>query len=429
MATILDKLPINTSSNAGRPPRLFGERVPVKEVQRRILKAINEKNLFSAPKIGKEIGLGERQTRRYIDEMMDEGKLERGATGRIVKTVQQERADFDLKLLDDDFNKIKCIAEFIKTKQKVREHTLSGYLSALKQIFKTMKTNPATVLVSHEFAQQFFLNFETQYLKNNPTKTEVGQNLRVAYRRFLDDVGHLSYGHGTAKKYGFGSHHASFQKYKGVLIPKLSCDKISQMMLDDKEFLLYTWFNCGIMTGPRSSAMSTMIWERINLYQDRFILEQHETKDDSANDIHLGVSGEWKTKTPPQKLLKILLDYKENYAPKNSRFIWFEDRGSDKGNRIQAEIIQGVVIPKIFSYIEKIKDDLTPRSWEYAQMEAGHMLRHTCAQLLKNKGLSNEQIAKQIGWKSATTVEWYVDVPESEVEKSRVALNEIFEDD
>lgn len=425
MALISEQIP--KSNGAGRKIRSFGHVISDETRKQDILNAVKKcEGKPSHAKIGKMIGLGERQTGRWIDQLVLDGKLEKDVTGRLLVTLQQEKAEFDLKLLDDDFNSISEIAKFIELKKdEVSKGTLSNYLVNLKKIFKLMKTHPRVPLSSYEASQEFFKNFRSEYLKIHPEKNMVSQGYRTAYRRFVDDVGHISYGHGSAKKYGFGSEHDSFKKYAGTIIPKDTCDKISKKMLEDKEFLLYYWFNTGIMTGPRSSGMETMTWERINLYQDSFRLEQHEPKVKKNNDIHLGVNGGWVEKYPPLKLLELLQEYKLNHAPKNSRFVWFADKGNDKDNRTEAKRIRTIVIPKLKIYISEFSDDLSPLTKEFLQNHAGHLLRHTFAQTLKNAGLSDEKIAQMGGW-DTQTVSWYCSLPESEKQQGQNVLTGIW---
>ena len=415
------------SNGAGRKIRSFGKTISKETRKEEILNAVKKcEGKPSHSKIGKIIGLGARQTGRWIEELVCDGKLEKDTTGRLIVTIQQEKADFDLRLLKDDFNNIPEIAKFIKLKQDdITNSTLKNYLGTLKKIFILMKTHPRVPLSSYDSAQEFFKNFKSEYLKEHPEKTNVAGNYRCAYRRLLDDVGHISYGHGSAKKFGFGSEHDTFKKYAGTIIPKLTCDKISARMLEDKEYLAYYWFNVGIMTGPRSSGMETMVWERINLHKDNFRLEQHEPKVKKNNDIHLGVNGGWVEKLPPLKLLEILLYYKENHVPKNSRFVWFADKGSDKSNRKEARRIRDDTIPKLREYISEFADDLTPLTREFLQNHAGHLLRHTFAQTLKNAGLSDEKIAQMGGW-DPQTVSWYCSVPESEKQQGQDVLSGIW---
>ena len=83
-----------------------------------------------------------------------------------------------------------------------------------------------------------------------------------------------------------------------------------------------------------------MSWEYIYFDEtnddgtESFRLEQHETKDPRGQ-WFLEENGEWKTKYPPLDLKRILLDWKSR-SP-NSRFLWFEDNGSDILNRKSAE--------------------------------------------------------------------------------------------
>ena len=421
-----------TKSNAGRKIRLHGNPVTQKELHEYVLNLIKNEGITGTKKLSEKIGKKERQTKRIIDEMAFLNLVETDPiTGRLVKTAIQERTEFDLKLLEskDKFRQLPEIKKFIQkaTQRGVKKGTLQQYLSSLKIIFSTMKTNPASVIVSRTSAEEFFANYAVEARKLYPQYKDAPQAHRTSYRIFLDSVANISYGHGMAKGVGFGSHHANFQKYAGVHIPIDVCNDLMQMMLDDNELMVYTWFCTNIMTAGRSGAVALMTWDKINLFENDFRLDQFETKDDTAGHIFLGLFGEWKHKYPPIELYHILLKWK-NANPKFSRFIWFEDAGNDISNRHLARQVRNFIIPKLKEYLHRVEDRLDELTKEYVFKagKGGHLNRHTFAQLMKNKGASDDEIAFAGGWKSKQTIAWYSTISEDEKAKSRKIVGDIF---
>lgn len=285
------------SNGAGRKIRLHGRVVSEDELYKYVLNLIKNENVTGTKALSERIGKKERQTKRILDQMAFLKLIEQDPqTGRLVKTAKQEKVEFDARLFEKDFNKIPEIKLFIEKNQRIKPVTLGCYLSHLKKIFTTMKTNPASVLVSKNSAEEFFINYEQECRTLYPKKKDAPQGQRVAYRQFIADVGGFVYAHGGAKEFGFGSHHENFQKYAGCHIPLDVCADLQKMMLADKEFLIYTWFSVGIMTGARTGGIASMVWDKVNLFENDFRLDQFETKDNRAGHLHLGQFGEWKHK-------------------------------------------------------------------------------------------------------------------------------------
>lgn len=419
------------NNGAGRKIRLHGVVVTENELHDYMLNLIHNEGITGTKALSQRIGKKERQTKRILDQMAFLGKIELDANNRLVKTVKQVDAEFQEKMFTST-SKFKNIPEIKKFNEKaiqrgVKKATLQQYNSSLKIIFKTMKTNPASVIVSKSSAEEFFMNYTVEAKKLYPQYKDAPQSHRTAYRIFLDSVAGISYGHGMAKGVGFGSHHASFQKYAGAHIPLDVCDDLQKMMLADNEIRVYTWFTTGIMTAGRSGAIASMTWDKINLFLDDFRLDQFETKDDSAGHVHLGEFGEWKHKFPPKELYQILLNWKKA-NPQFEKFVWFEDAGNDVSNRSRAKKVRQDVIPKLREYLHKVEDRLDSLTKEYIfkAKKSGHVNRHTFAQLMRNAGASDDEIAFAGGWKSKQTISWYSSVSEEEKQKSKKLIGDIF---
>ena len=161
------------------------------------------------------------------------------------------------------------------------------------------------------------------------------------------------------------------------------------------------------------------------------MLYQHETKDDDAGHMHLGLAGEWKKKTPPMELLNILKEWRDA-NPKKSKFLWIEDKGDDILNRKAITKFRNKVIPNLRKYLEQVRNDLDALTQEYVFVagEVGHVNRHTFAQLLREKGQSSAQIAIAGGWKSAEIVDrWYTAISKKEREETRNVMNTMMDED
>jgi hypothetical protein len=125
----------------------------------------------------------------------------------------------------------------------------------------------------------------------------------------------------------------------------------------------------------------------------------------------LGENGEWKVKYPPLDLKKLLLEWKS--CAVDSRFLWFEDGGSDAQNRKNADRMVRVIVPRLKSYYEQISPKLDSRTREYMMKRPTHLMRHTLAQQMKDAGLTNEEIADSFGWRTSQIVStWYTKTSE-----------------
>ena len=427
----LESPELSKSNGAGKKIRIHGRVVTESEIHEYILNLINNEKIGKINELSKKIGKGVKQTKRYLIQMQFLNLIELDpVTNRLIKSKIQENIEINERLFElDEFRKIPEITKFIEKsiKRGCKPKTILGYTSSLKIIFQMMKTHPSSALTSKSAYEEFFENYVIVAKERYTHLKDAPHNHRVAYRVFGDTVAGYSYGHGMAKGFGFGSHHASFQKYAGSHILLDVCQDLQKMMLADKEFLVYTWFSTGIMTGGRTSAVATMIWEKIIMDIENFSLDQFETKDDSAGHQHLGEFGEWKHKFPPKELYNILLKWR-NENPKFSKFLWFEDSGNDKQNIRNSQRCREYVIPKLKEYLHRVEDRLDSLTKEYVFVagESGHLNRHTFAQLLKNAGATDDQIAFQGGWKSKQTIGWYCSISQDEKQKSRKLIADVF---
>lgn len=363
-------------------------------------------------------------------------------TGRLQKTTQQAKKEQYEALEKNDFAQLEEIAYWISVckKRGVKPSTLGRYIGTMRDAFNRTKTRPRSILPqmnedapavfgSRKTAIEFAENLNEMFVAEG-VYAETPQTYRVALRNLYDCYG-LSFGHGMARQFKLGSHHDRFQPFKGAHIPLATFNKISQDLFDAKEFLAYTWFNTAVMTGARSGGVATMTWDKIIMSETNFEVQQHETKDHTAKhagkDKHLGEFGEWHTTHPPKKLFEILKFWQENHAPKNSRFVWFAEQGSDDSNRKEAKKIREFVIPKLREFIGKYENELDNVSKECFHKEAGHLLRHTYAQLLYESGATEDQIADQ-KWKG-DAIKWYVGVTEKQRQEKRDILNQIHSDE
>ena len=259
-------MPNSTSgNNKGRKIRLHGRIVSEDELYTYVKKLIHDKNITGTRALSKEIGKGERQTKRILDQMGFLNLISMDPdTGRLIKTQEQ----IDLKsfesLEQNEFNQTQEIATFISEAKArgVKIGTLRSYCSTLRKLFNFMKTHPRVPIVSRNSAIEFGKNLKKAYVTEYPQKKELPQHWRVTLRVYLDSVGGVSFGHGMAKGYGFGSHHDKLGAYAGVHIPIPVCKRLGKLMLEAKDPETYTFFHLGIFTGGRTGANSSMSWDR-----------------------------------------------------------------------------------------------------------------------------------------------------------------------
>lgn len=406
-------------SKTGRAIRLHGKKISEKEMFDYLLDAINQ-GITQINKLAAHCGKTPKQIRRYLKKMESLNLVSFLESGRLdVSQEAKQLAEFE-KLSQDDFMKIPEIARWWSN-LSCRPRTKMTYKSGLKQIFDRMSTHPRTVLVS----KQAFIEFWSNFKKLNDQERGKGHDheFRIAYRSLGDEFDyHISLSLG--KKIGLTSAHDSFKKYAGAAISAKTTQKIGKAMLQDGEIILYTWFRTGVRTGARSGAIATMTWDKIVLDEENFQVAQHETKDDRG-DEYLGEPGEWQIKEPPLDLLKTLKWWKSHELSPASRFVFFEDKGSDSENRVAARKVRESLIPKLRNYYQKFYDEMDILTREYAEIEPGHLMRHTAAQLLKEEGATVEEIMQAYKWKSAETVSWYTAATQKEKENIRNMQNNI----
>lgn len=408
-------------SRAGRAIRLHGKKVSYEELESYILDLIDN-GVTGTDALSKQLGKTPKQTRRYVLMLAENGKLSLNSeTKRLEKTQKTVNLEKFEKLSGDDFGKIREISRWLNN-LTVKPRIAAGYKSNLKHIFNVLQTHPSSVLVS----KQSFVEHWKTFKKLNDAEMGTGHDhgYRIAYRSLGDEFDfHINLSLG--KKIGLTSGHDSYKKYAGAALSTALTKKIGMEMLQDGEVKLYCWFRTGVRTGGRTGAIATMTWNKIVLDENNFEVIQHETKD-PRGDIWLGEDGEWQKKLPAKDLLEVLKFWKNhNDSPKNSHFVWFDDTGSDIGNRKAATKIKGEIIPKLRSYLEKHYSEMDILTREYANEEPGHLLRHTFAQLLRDEGATKEEIQIAGCWKSGETVEWYTGASTKEKANIRKFQNDV----
>ncbi len=292
--------------------------------------------------------------------------------------------------------------------------TMRGYHSTVKFMFKIIPDDPAWVVSSKQNAIEFWRKFSGEYRKKWPHKGT--QAYRTNYRSLLASHD-ITFAPRAADVYGLSAKHDNFGGHAGVSLSPEIISEIGNMMLKDDKFLVFVWFRIALRTAARHKAISRLTWDHIHIIKnpdgsELFKLESHETKDRRGQKF-LGEDGEWKIKYPPRGIKDLLLKLRELEA--NSPFVFFKDGGSDVQNRRNAKRIADQVMQEYKFYYSKIIDRLDVRTREYVIKRPTHILRHTFAQLLKNSGLTENEIAVEGGWRSAAIVSsWYSDLSEKQ---------------
>ena len=310
----------------------------------------------------------------------------------------------------NEFAKIPEIAKWMNDciARDVKPATISQYVKCVKSILVLAKTTPKKVIKSKKDAIEIWTRFMVEFRRKNPTRGN--QYYRVSFKNFLSSFD-ITFAPRMGKIYGLSSAHDKYGTYAGVSISPEITKKIGDMILEDDDLQLYTWWRVGLRTGARSKAISTMVWERVYFNEknedgsESFKLDQHETKDPRGH-FHLGENGEWKTKYPPLDLKELLFRWKQRSG--NAKFVWFTDGFTDAQNRSNAERVKGRIVKKLRMYFAKIADEVDPLTREYMFKKPGHLMRHTLAQQMKDSGMTNEEIADAFGWRSPEIVgTWY----------------------
>ncbi|MDE1725607.1 MAG: hypothetical protein KGH76_06910, partial [Thaumarchaeota archaeon] len=110
----------------------------------------------------------------------------------------------------------------------------------------------------------------------------------------------------------------------------------------------------------------------------------------------------------------------------HSRFLWFEDDGSDTLNRKSAERKAISMRKRLKAYYGKISHKVDSRTREYMLKRPTHILRHTLAQQMKESGFTNEEIADSFGWRSPEIVgTWYTKTSEKKRKELGVRCSKV----
>lgn len=403
--------------------RLYGKRRTKERVYLEI-KDLIDKEGTSITELASRLGKSTRQIQRYIKIMAQLRMIKLDAqTGRLVKkeiaVSSMSRHQFAkipeiTKWLDD------CIARQIKPK------TMQQYLLAVKYMFHLVNSSPKNVVSSKESAIEFWTKFIVQYRKQDPS---IGTHRhRVSFKNFLASFNIVFPPH-MGKVYGLSSAHDKYGVYAGVCLSGAITEEIGEMMLQDGDIELYTWWRIGLRTGARNRAIAKMIWDRIYFDEtnedgtESFRLEQHETKDPRGH-WFLGENGDWKTKYPPLDLKKLLLEWKSRSG--GSRFLWVKDTGSDAKNRKNAERKGWMMAKRLRPYYERIAHKVDLRTREYMFKRPTHIMRHTLAQQMKEAGLTNEEIADSFGWRTPYIVgTWYTKTSEKKKKELGIRCSKV----
>ena len=162
----------------------------------------------------------------------------------------------------NEFAKIPEIAKWMNDciARDVKPATISQYVKCVKSILVLAKTTPKKVIKSKKDAIEIWTRFMVEFRRKNPTRGN--QYYRVSFKNFLSSFD-ITFAPRMGKIYGLSSAHDKYGTYAGVSISPEITKKIGDMILEDDDLQLYTWWRVGLRTGARSKAISTMVWERV----------------------------------------------------------------------------------------------------------------------------------------------------------------------
>lgn len=368
------------------------------------IKDLVDDGVIRTKDIAEKINRSDRQTRRYLVEMSKNKMISLTDSKRMDTSKEQIQRHHYNTISRDTFVRIPEIKLWIDgcLARGLKFQTISRYISNAKFIFNFMYESPSNVLASKDEAIKFWITFAAELRRHFPSKGT--QCYRVTFKNLLA-AHNIVFAHRMGKMYGLSSAHDRFAPYAGVAFTSDVTKKIGDLILQDGNFALYVWWRIALRTGARSSAISTMTWDRIYFDSQPFKLDQHETKDPRGH-IHLGDDGEWKQKYLPENLRKILLQWRA-ISP-NSKFLWFVEKKSDTTNKQETYKIRIQMSKNLRHYYSKISHLVSPQTREYMMIRPDHVLRHTLVQQLKDSGFTNEEIADSFGWRSPDIIKhWY----------------------
>lgn len=214
--------------------------------------------------ISEKINRSERQTRRYLVAMSKCKMISLTDSKRLEKSPDQLKKYHINTITRNSFVQIPEIKQWIDgcLARGLKFKTISHYISFAKFIFNFMSENPSNVLVSKEMAIKFWISFAADFRRHRPSKGT--QCYRVAYKNLLASH-NIFFANNMGKIYGLSSAHDRYAPYAGVHFTSDITKKISDLILNDGNFALYVWWRIALRTGARSSAISTMTWDRIYL--------------------------------------------------------------------------------------------------------------------------------------------------------------------
>ena len=231
-----------------------------KDDQLELMLQINElisDGVIRTKDISEKINRSERQTRRYLVAMSKQKMITLTDSQRLEKSQDQIQKHHFNTISRDRFVQIPEIKKWIDgcLARGLKFKTISRYISYAKFIFNFMSENPSNVLLSKDEAIKFWVSFAADFRRHSPSKGT--QCYRVTYKNLLA-AHNIFFANRMGKMYGLSSAHDKFVPYAGVSFTSDVTKKISNLILQDGNFVLYVWWRIALRTGARSSAISTM---------------------------------------------------------------------------------------------------------------------------------------------------------------------------
>jgi hypothetical protein len=411
--------------------RVKGLKVKDKEKIKEAIAISIQNSNYTTREIGVDIGKDHSTISRYLAEMERESSkwgIKRDANGNIVISLQKQLAQQYRQLDNEPFNHLPSIQKWITFLKsgKVPSSRIRYVVNVVHGISNQLKVMPETVIsygipidaarrkeIAIQYWQNFLAWFNTAYPQMQRTNTI------NAYRSFLA-AHNINFAHGEGKRYGLSTTPERLGEYKDIMLTPEQIDKINRKLENEKDWETWSFMNIDLHTGARAFAMASMSWNRI-AFSPVFRVEQFESKI-KRGDWYLTREGKWWVKYPTDECRGVV-ETAYDQLPKQRKFLFFEDAGSDRANCLQASYFMhkmAVGFKKIFSELDK-RSWLNEKTRIYALGDGSyfgghplHIFRHSMAQYyLAATNWSLAYVASLGGWENTEILnKCYGGVPE-----------------
>ena len=179
-------------------------------------------------------------------------------SGRVIKTTMQQEADKLEKINLEKLAQNETISKWLADCEArgITATTIRNYFCAIKKILSICPVNPKYIVSSKNNALEYWKNFMKAH-KAKTGKQKPMATYRVAFKNLLDSYD-IAFAHKMGKQHGLGSEHDAYKKYAGVHLRTPQIEKVSQTILEAKDYAVFLWFRLGLRLVQK---LSTCIYD------------------------------------------------------------------------------------------------------------------------------------------------------------------------